>query len=43
MDARPPVGYSCYNEAGEFYNAMVSPDGVLLSLSRPVKLKPADS
>jgi hypothetical protein len=30
-----PVGYSCYNEAGEFYNAMVSPDGVLLSLSGP--------
>ena len=38
-----PVGYSCYNEAGEFYNATVSPDGVLLSLSRPVRLKPAKS
>ena len=38
-----PVGYSCYNEAGEFYNAMVSPDGVLLSLSGPVRLKPAKS
>jgi hypothetical protein len=37
-----PVGYSCYDEAGEFYNAMVSPDGVLLSLS-PVHLKPAKS
>lgn len=29
-----PVGYSCYNEAGEFYNAMVSPEDVLLSLTR---------
>jgi hypothetical protein len=38
-----PVGYSCYNEAGEFYNAMVSPDGVLLSLTSPVRLKPAKS
>lgn len=38
-----PVGYSCFNEAGEFYNAMVSPDGVLLSLTRPVRLKPAKS
>ena len=38
-----PVGYSCYNEAGEFYNAMVSPDGVLLSLTRPVRLKPEKS
>jgi hypothetical protein len=38
-----PAGYSCYNEAGEFYNAMVSPDGVLLSLSGPVRLKPAKS
>jgi hypothetical protein len=36
-----PVGYSCYNEAGEFYNAMISPEGELLSLSRPVRLKPA--
>jgi hypothetical protein len=38
-----PVGYSCYNKAGEFYNAMVSPDGVLLSLSGPARLKPAKS
>jgi hypothetical protein len=38
-----PAGYSCYNEAGEFYNAMISPDGRLLSLSGPVLLKPADS
>ena len=38
-----PVGYSCYKEAGDFYNAMVSPDGVLLSVTRPVRLKPAKS
>jgi hypothetical protein len=36
-----PVGYSCYNERGEFYAAVVSPDGMLASLSRPVRLKPA--
>jgi hypothetical protein len=35
-------GFSCYNEAGEFRNAMVSPDGVLLSLTRAVRLKPAE-
>jgi hypothetical protein len=29
------VGYSCYNEAGEFYNAMVSPDGVLSASPAP--------
>jgi hypothetical protein len=38
-----PVGYSCYNEDGEFYAAVVSPDGVLTSLSGPVLLKPAKS
>jgi hypothetical protein len=38
-----PVGYSCYNEDGEFYNVMVSPEGRLLSLSGPARLKPADS
>ena len=37
-----PVGYSCYNEAGEFTNAMISPDGRLLSVSRPIRLKPAE-
>jgi hypothetical protein len=35
-------GFSCYNEAGEFRNAMVSPDGVLLSVTRAVRLKPAE-
>jgi hypothetical protein len=38
-----PVGYSCYNEAGEFYNIVVSPDGVVLSFSGPARLKPAKS
>src|ERR671918_1281799 len=37
-----PVGYSCYNEAGVFIQAMVSPDGRLLSVSRPINLKPAE-
>jgi hypothetical protein len=37
-----PNGYSCYNEAGEFRNAMVSPDGVLLSVTQAVRLKPAE-
>jgi hypothetical protein len=43
VELRPeyPVGYSCYNEAGEFYNIVVSPDGVVVSLSGPVRLKPA--
>jgi hypothetical protein len=36
-----PVGYSCYNEDGEFYAAVVSADGVLTSLGGPVRLKPA--
>jgi|KBSMisStaDraftv2_1062788.scaffolds.fasta_scaffold124035_2 hypothetical protein len=35
------VGYSCHNERGEFYAAVVSPDGVLTSLSNPIRLKPA--
>jgi hypothetical protein len=35
-------GFSCYNEAGEFRNAMVSPDGQLLSVTRAVHLKPAE-
>jgi hypothetical protein len=35
-------GFNCYNEAGEFRNAMVSPDGVLLSVTRAVRLKPAE-
>ena len=35
-------GFSCYNEAGEFRNAMVSPDGRLLSVTRAVRLKPAE-
>ena len=45
VELRPdyPVGYSCYNEAGEFYNIVVSPDGVVLSLSGPARLKPAKS
>jgi hypothetical protein len=35
-------GFSCYNEAGEFRNAMVSPDGQLLSVTRAARLKPAE-
>ena len=37
-----PAGYSCYNEAGEFYNAVISPDGRPLSFGGPVLLKPAE-
>ena len=36
------AGYSCYNEAGEFYQAQVSPDGILTSLSDPVRLTPVE-
>jgi hypothetical protein len=36
-----PVGFSCYNEAGEFYAAVISADGVVTSLSGPVRLNPA--
>ena len=35
-------GFSCFNEAGEFTTAMVSPDGRLLSVSRPIRVKPAE-
>ena len=38
-----PTGYSCSNEGGEFYNAIVSPDGVLTSLSGPLRLTPVGS
>jgi hypothetical protein len=38
-----PIGYSCFNEGGEFYAAVVSPDGVLTSLNGPVRLKSAES
>ena len=38
-----PIGYSCFNEGGEFYAAVLSPDGVLTSLNGPVRLKPAGS
>jgi ABC-type enterochelin transport system substrate-binding protein len=37
------VGYSCFNEDGEFYNIVVAPDGRVVSLSGPVKLTPAGS
>ena len=37
-----PVGFSCYNEAGEFYNAVITPDGQMVSFSGPVRLKPAE-
>jgi hypothetical protein len=37
-----PVFYSCFNEAGEFYEAAVSSDGGLTSLSGPVRLTPAE-
>jgi hypothetical protein len=33
------VGYSCYDKDGYFYNAVVSADGVLMSLSGPHRLK----
>jgi hypothetical protein len=38
-----PVGFSCFNEDGEFHAAVVSPDGILTSLSGPARLKPAGS
>jgi hypothetical protein len=37
-----PAGYSCFNEAGEFYNIVVSPDGVVISFSGPIRFKPAE-
>jgi hypothetical protein len=37
-----PVGFSCYNEAGEFYGAVISADGVVTSLSGPVRLTPIE-
>jgi hypothetical protein len=43
LDPEYPVGFSCFNEDGEFYAAVVSPDGVLTSPSGPVRLKPASS
>lgn len=30
-----PIGYSCFNESGEFYNIVVAPDGAVMSLSGP--------
>ena len=30
-----PIGYSCFNESGEFYNVVVAPDGAVMSLSGP--------
>ncbi len=37
------VGYNCYDKDGYFYNAVVSADGVLMSLSGPARLKPVGS
>lgn len=31
-----PIGYSCFDDSGEFYNAVVSPDGALMSVSGPI-------
>ena len=44
VEAHPDYeqGFNCYNEAGEFRNAMISPDGQLLSVTRAVRLKPAE-
>jgi hypothetical protein len=41
VELRPEyaVAYSCFNEAGEFYNIVVMPDGVVISFSGPVRLK----
>lgn len=36
------AGYICLNEAGESYAASVSPEGVLTSLSDPVRLTPVE-
>jgi hypothetical protein len=33
------VGYSCFNEAGEFYNIVIAPDGRVVSFSGPVRLE----
>lgn len=38
-----PVGYSCFNRDGDFYPAVVSADGELMSLRGPVRLKPPGS
>ena len=34
-----PIGYSCFNENGEFYNIVVGADGSVMSLSGPTCLQ----
>ena len=36
------AGYTCLNEAGESYFAQVSPNGILTSLSGPVRITPVE-
>ena len=34
-----PIGYSCFNENGEFYNMVVAANGAVMSLSGPTCLQ----
>ena len=38
-----PIGYSCFDEAGEFYNIVIAADGHIVSFRGPVKLERAGS